>query len=65
VATIIWSAESNNTLGEVPRRGVVVGIALKRQAGEDDLDATISQTERDTFMGIMKLLGEMLQTASS
>ncbi|EIN07292.1 hypothetical protein PUNSTDRAFT_144807 [Punctularia strigosozonata HHB-11173 SS5] len=60
-ATIIWFSENKEVLGEVPRRGVIVGVALKKLGGDEILGTSISDTERETFMGVMTLLGEMTQ----
>ncbi|THH20775.1 hypothetical protein EW146_g627 [Bondarzewia mesenterica] len=58
IATIIWTAESDGLLGS-SRRGVIVGIALKRRTGTPGESANADDTE--TFLSVMDMVFELLE----
>lgn len=58
IATIVWAVDSEGPL-EIDRRNVVVGIAL-RKSGAAPEDEGLSQQEREVFVGVMKMLGDLL-----
>jgi len=55
IAMIVWTQESNNVL-ELPRRSVVVGLALRRSNEIEDSD--ISESEKHVFRSVMSMLYE-------
>ncbi|KAJ6596972.1 hypothetical protein DFH09DRAFT_1258696 [Mycena vulgaris] len=57
IATIIWTAGSSNPL-EVSRKGVIVGIALRKSDGHDD--ANLTESERSVFAGVMSMVLELV-----
>jgi len=57
IATIVWTAESEGPL-EVHRRGVVVGLALRKLDSNDGQQLT--EGERRVFVGVMGMLRDLL-----
>ncbi|KZT09517.1 uncharacterized protein LAESUDRAFT_674244 [Laetiporus sulphureus 93-53] len=56
IATIIWASEAEGTL-EVERRGVVVGLALRKTDEAEGMG--LSKHEREVFYGIMDMVDEL------
>lgn len=58
VATLVWSA---GAVGEMEhgRRGVIVGIALKKSEG--DVEGERNTRERRVFLGVMKIVKDLLK----
>lgn len=59
IATIIWESPSQSAL-DGNRRSVVVGLALKR-VGNAGSGCELSEEERATFQGVMRMLQDMLK----
>ncbi|KAJ7709831.1 hypothetical protein B0H17DRAFT_916134 [Mycena rosella] len=57
IATIIWTEGSSNPL-EVFRKGVIVGIALRKSDGDDD--GNLTESERSVFAGVMSMVTELV-----
>jgi proteasome assembly chaperone 3 len=60
MSTILWTAESEGPL-DVARRGVIVGIALRKPADHDELGLGLTPHERSVFQGVMSMLRELLK----
>ena len=65
IATIVWVTDSAATGEEiVERRNVIVGLALKRNAGSGSGDggeeAALTEGERRMFAGVMTLVRDVL-----
>jgi len=56
IATLVWISEPETAMGS-GRKGVVVGLALKKQ----EVGEGLSENERDVFYGIMSLVQDMLK----
>lgn len=50
IATLVWWSLQ---LASAPRRPVIVGLALKRSPGDDEVDA---EAERERFGGVMDMV---------
>lgn len=57
IATIVWVHESRGSL-DVARRNIVVGLALHKSGGTDDVG--ITEHEKDIFQGVMSMIFELL-----
>ncbi|KAI0928424.1 hypothetical protein AcW2_004437 [Taiwanofungus camphoratus] len=57
IATLIWTSEAESTL-DGDRRGVVVGVALRKSMEGEDID--LSDYERRVFYGVMEMVREIL-----
>lgn len=57
MATIVWTAEAQGPF-EVSRRGVIVGLALRKSGVVGDVGLT--ESEKATFRGTMSMLQELL-----
>ncbi|KAG8900461.1 hypothetical protein FRB99_006030 [Tulasnella sp. 403] len=65
IASILWTVEGEN----VPRRPVIVGVALKKAPstastdlpGEDDLELT--DAERSLYMEVMKMVFSIVSSS--
>jgi hypothetical protein len=62
IATIIWTVE-NQSLLEISRRSVVVGLAL-RAGKSNGTSMGLSESERSVFQGVMTMLYELLDDNS-
>ncbi|KAF5357756.1 hypothetical protein D9756_001503 [Leucocoprinus leucothites] len=57
IATLMWISEPESALG-LGKKAVVVGLALKKQAVEEE---GLGESEKVTFRGIMGLVRDMLK----
>jgi proteasome assembly chaperone 3 len=57
IATIIWTVENEGRL-DVPRRSVIVGLALRKSDEVGGMGLT--ERERSIFQGVMDMLYELL-----
>lgn len=57
IATIVWIHESRGLL-EVARRNIIVGLALQKSGGTDNVGLT--EYERDVFQEVMSMIFEVL-----
>ncbi|KAH8106993.1 hypothetical protein BXZ70DRAFT_915982 [Cristinia sonorae] len=60
IATLIWHDEAENGGLEVDRQPIILGIAL-RPSTDIGNDEDLSDSERDTFHGVMDLIREVLR----
>ncbi|TFK55123.1 hypothetical protein OE88DRAFT_1653785 [Heliocybe sulcata] len=60
VATIVWTMEAEHAVDALPRRRVIVGIALKNRSGSDDGSSKLTEDERAVFHGVMRTIQGML-----
>lgn len=57
IATLVWVAEPSTAL-DLGRKGVIVGLALKKQEGGTE---GLSENEKTIFHGVMSLVQDMLK----
>ncbi|KAF6765273.1 hypothetical protein DFP72DRAFT_870594, partial [Ephemerocybe angulata] len=63
IATIVWESPAHDTF-DGSRKSIVVGLALKK-AADAGAGCELSEDERATFQGIMRMLQDMLKGGSS
>lgn len=63
IATLIWENPSHDTF-DGSRRSVVVGLALRR-ADNAGMGCELSEDERATFRGVMKMVQDVLRGEQS
>ncbi|KAL0581539.1 hypothetical protein V5O48_000468 [Marasmius crinis-equi] len=59
IAAIIWNAVPDDPGAQIPRKNVVIGIALRKTKTDDDSSPT--EGEREIFSGVMTMVQEILR----
>ncbi|KAJ8078902.1 hypothetical protein PM082_013186 [Marasmius tenuissimus] len=60
IAAIIWNTIPDDPGAQIPRKNVVVGIALRKTEANGD-SSSPTEGERETFAGVMNTVQELLR----